>query len=155
MPYCTQCGQQVAQTARFCAGCGAAQPVAASAAAQSQSWLDTMDSRTASILCYIPVLGVVACVIVLAAQRFRLDRETRFHASQGLYLFVGWLILDWGLKPFLGILPFAHFYGVVLRSLKALLVVTWIFMIVKASQREAYRLPIVGELAERSMAEQQ
>ncbi|MCC6587815.1 MAG: zinc-ribbon domain-containing protein [Bryobacterales bacterium] len=155
MPYCTQCGQQVAPTARFCAKCGAAQPVAASAPAQSHSWLDTVDSRTASILCYIPVLGVVACVVVLAAHRFRGDREARFHASQGLYLFVGWLILDWGLKPFLAMLPFAGFYALVLRSLKALLVVTWIFMIVKASQREAYRLPIIGDLAERSMAEQQ
>jgi uncharacterized membrane protein len=31
----------------------------------------------------------------------------------------------------------------------------WIFMIIKASQGERYRLPVFGELAERSLTEQQ
>ena len=29
----------------------------------------------------------------------------------------------------------------------------WIFMIIKASQDEVYSLPVIGELAERSVAE--
>jgi uncharacterized membrane protein len=31
---------------------------------------------------------------------------------------------------------------------------TWVFMLVKTSQNRLYRLPLVGELADRSIAEQ-
>ena len=157
MPFCTQCGQPVSATARFCASCGAPQPVldpGTARQAESRSWLDGISARVASILCYLPVVGVVACGVVLAAERFRHELEARFHASQGLYLFVGWLVLDWGLKPFFLMLPFGDLHFLVLRALKALLWVTCLFMIIKAAQGEAYRLPVLGELADRSLSEQ-
>jgi len=150
MPYCTQCGQQVTASARFCGACGAAQPSPAAAA----TFLARIEPRTASILCYVPFLGWVACIVILASQRFRADRETRFHASQGLYLFVAWLILDWGLQPFLTALPLPAFYGSVYKALKLILIAASVFMIVKTSQGEHYRLPVFGELAEKSVAEQ-
>ena len=40
------------------------------------------------------------------------------------------------------------------RLLDMLLIIVWIFMMVKASHDEAYELPILGELARRSAAEQ-
>lgn len=151
MPYCTQCGQEVNARARFCGVCGSAQP----AVGAGSDWLERLDGRTASILSYVPVVGWVMCIVVLAAQRFRADRETRFHASQGLYLFVAWLILDWGLGPFLRALPLPEFYGMVYKGLKGVLLVASIFMMVKTSQGEHYRLPVFGELADKSIAEQQ
>ena len=45
------------------------------------------------------MMGWVAAIIVLAADRFRHDRILRFHAFQGLYLFVAWLIADHVLGP--------------------------------------------------------
>jgi uncharacterized membrane protein len=38
--------------------------------------------------------------------------------------------------------------------LKAILFAVWIFMLVKTSQKEDFRLPVFGDLAERSLAEQ-
>ena len=38
--------------------------------------------------------------------------------------------------------------------LKAALMVAWIVMLVKTSHGEVYKLPILGELADRSVAEQ-
>jgi len=38
--------------------------------------------------------------------------------------------------------------------LKVALFCIWIFMLVKTSQNQLYRLPLLGELAERSLAEQ-
>ncbi|MBL8293966.1 MAG: hypothetical protein JNN08_19125 [Bryobacterales bacterium] len=150
MPYCTQCGQQVTAAARFCGACGTAQQTATA----TGTFLDRIEPRTASILCYVPILGWVACIIILASQRFRADRETRFHASQGLYLFVAWLILDWGLQPFLAVLPLPSFYSSVYKGLKLILIGASVFMIVKTSQGERYSLPVFGELAEKSVAEQ-
>jgi uncharacterized membrane protein len=39
------------------------------------------------------------------------------------------------------------------KLLHALILIVWIFMIVKTSHEETYSLPIIGELAERSAAE--
>jgi uncharacterized membrane protein len=73
----------------------------------------------------------------------------RFHAFQGLYLFVAYLIEDWVLKPMFTAIPHVHINGIV----DAVLVGMSIFMIIKASHDEAYALPIIGELAEKSVSE--
>lgn len=130
----------------YCAKCGARQPVAHPRPADPFA---SITPRTASILCYIPGLGWIGSIIVLASQRFRNDRIVRFHAFQGLYLFVAWLIEDWVLTPILSGIPHVHLNGIV----KAVLLFMSIFMIVKASHEEAYSLPIIGELAERSVSE--
>jgi uncharacterized membrane protein len=40
------------------------------------------------------------------------------------------------------------------KILQAVLMFTWIFMLVKTSHEEAYALPIIGELAHKSASEQ-
>ena len=153
MPFCTQCGTQAGETAAYCVGCGVAQSPARPSAAQEQAGHE-ISAHTASILCYIPVAGWIACVWVLAADRFHNDRTARFHAFQGLYLFVAWLILDWGIHPFLGWFPGHHFRVGLAELLKGLLFVAWIVMMVKTSRNENFRLPLFGELADRSLSEQ-
>ncbi|MCC7173957.1 MAG: zinc-ribbon domain-containing protein [Bryobacterales bacterium] len=158
MPYCSQCGTQLRDEDVFCGRCGARQPVSAAAPAY-----DGFNPRTASILCYIPFVGWIAAIIVLASARFRQDAGVRFHAFQGIYLFVVWLLVDMIMGPVMGFtrvrgwgtvwvpaLSSFAFVGV----LKAVVVVAWIVMLIKASRGEQYRLPILGELAERSVAEQ-
>ena len=147
MPYCSQCGNQVSGTDAFCGKCGARQPVAPTAV-HSEPFAG-MTPRTAAILCYIPWIGWIASIVVLAAEKFRTDRTVRFHAFQGLYLFVVWLIEDWVLRPIFHTVPNVHLDNIV----KAVLIGISIFMIVKASHEEPYSLPIIGELAERSVAE--
>jgi len=105
--------------------------------------------RTASILCYVPGIGWIASIIVLASEKFRRDRAVRFHAFQGLYLFVAWLMEDWVLRPMFRLAPDLHIHGII----EALLVGMSIFMMVKAAHEETYPLPLFGELAQRSVAE--
>ena len=108
-----------------------------------------MSPRTAAILCYIPLVGWICAIVVLASERFRNNHTLRFHAFQGLYLFVLWLIADQVLGPMFGFIPHMH----IGELFRVLVLVLWIFMIVKASHEEAYSLPIIGELAERSITE--
>jgi uncharacterized membrane protein len=105
--------------------------------------------RTASILCYIPGIGWIASIVVLASEKFRRDRAVRFHAFQGLYLFVAWLMEDWVLRPMFRMAPDLHIHGI----FEALLLGMSIFMMVKAAHEETYPLPLFGELAQRSVAE--
>ena len=159
MPFCTQCGSQVTDTDVFCANCGRRQTAASTPftapippAPPAQDPLAGLSPRTASILCYIPTVGWIAAIVVLAARKFRGDRIVRFHAFQGLYLFAAWLVVQWVVHPVVVNMP-EHFVRVD-HILEGLLLGVSIFMIIKASHGESYVLPIIGELAQRSAAEQ-
>jgi uncharacterized membrane protein len=148
MPFCSQCGNRVEPKDTFCGRCGAKQPVSATAPPIGRDPLAGINPRTASILCYIPGLGWIAAIIVLASQRFRHDRRVRFHAFQGLYLFVAGLMEDWVVRPML------KFQGVHLHGLlQGILLVMAIVMIIKTAKNQDYALPLFGELAERSLVE--
>ena len=86
---------------------------------------------------------------MLASGRFRHDRRVRFHGFQGLYLFVAWLLDDQVLRPLLQRIP-----GFQLQHIIQLVLVGMsIFMMIKAAHDEAYPLPLFGELAQKSVAE--
>jgi uncharacterized membrane protein len=152
MPFCSQCGNRVGDADAFCGRCGARQPDAPGAAREPRPpvrSLETVNPKTASILCYIPWVGWIAGIVVLASDRFRRDRSVRFHAFQGLYLFVAWLIADQVLRPAFRAIPGFHLY----RIVEAVLIGASVFMMVKAAHEEPYPLPLFGELAQRSVAE--
>jgi uncharacterized membrane protein len=152
MPYCTHCGNQVDPRAAFCRYCGA--PQVRSVPVTPHSVLDGIDDRMACILCYIPVFGIIPAVIFLAAQKFRHNYRVRFNAFQGLYMFVAWLIVS---SAFPSLFAGAWDSGVehmFLGLLRVALIVCWIYLMVKASQQQDVRLPIVGDLAARSTHEQ-
>jgi uncharacterized membrane protein len=154
MLYCSQCGSQVGTADAYCGSCGHKQPVEAPPAytqPKSSDPLEGVSRRTAAILCYIPIVGWIAAIVVLASERFRQDQQARFHAFQGLYLFVAWLIVDWVVGPLFHFLPGGPVR--IDKILHTVLFFTWIFMLVKASQEQAYSLPIIGELAEKSASE--
>jgi len=116
-----------------------------------------VSNRNASLLCYIPMVGWVAAIVVLASERFRRETQVRFHAFQGLYLFVAWLMIEWVISPALYISDWSSgfpMHRLFTRGLQLLIFAAWIFMIIKVSHDEDYKLPIIGELAERSVSEQ-
>jgi uncharacterized membrane protein len=175
MPYCCQCGTAVGQSDRYCIKCGSAQAAVGAGrpgvdhrpdAGGSQTGYTAGDrgfrnsngfcNKHAALLCYIPWFGWIAAIIVLASGRYRRDYEVRFHAFQGLYLFVAWLLVDWVVSPALRMTGYG-FWQPLPRGggvLHLLILAGWIVMIVKVGQGQHYRLPILGDLAERSVAEQ-
>ena len=172
MPFCNKCGSNVTDTDQFCAGCGArntstgatadpggpaaggtSTPFGGPSMAAAHKWLNSLDPRTASLICYIPFAGWIGSIIVLATERFRHDYTARFHAFQGLYLFVAYLIVDNVIGPIFGF--DGNSAGLQIeRLLKLVLLGTWIFMLVRTSQGTLFKLPVFGELADRSVSEQ-
>lgn len=155
MPFCCQCGKETRDTDLFCGVCGARQPTSA---AKDKGSTSGISPRAAATICYIPIVGWIPAIVVLASQRFRQDRTVRFHAFQGIYLFVAWLIVDWVIGP---IYHFPLWHGgrflpglFIGGILKAIIFFTWIFMLIKTSQEEVHKLPLIGELADRSVSEQ-
>lgn len=174
VPFCTNCGTNVGAQDAYCSHCGAPQASRSSAgkggnapfgstpppggarpyaaAAPMPDFLDGITDRTAAILCYIPVFGVIPAIIFLASKKFRGNMRVRFNGFQSLYLFVAWLIIS-------SAAPVLLFGGVpgeraLLGLLKLGVFVCWIYLLVKAAHQEQVRLPIIGDLAARSTAEQ-
>jgi uncharacterized membrane protein len=165
MPYCVQCGQTVGSSDHFCAKCGAQQSGgapsgttwAASGPGRVHDFWTNISQRNAALLCYIPWVGWIAAIAVLASDRFRTEKRLRFHAFQGLYLFAAWLMVEWVIAPMLAF-PASTvgfpFYRSISQILHLVIVGAWIFMLMKVSHDVDYRLPILGELADRSVSEQ-
>lgn len=148
MPYCIHCGREVHDEDRFCRGCGRQQPAAASVGAGGAS--GGLSPRGASMLCYVPVLGLIGSIIVLAGQTFRSHPDVRFHAYQGLYIFVTWLLVHYVADLLSELLFFGKFLPLS-GILQTAIVALWIFMLFKAANEQRYSLPLLGDLAERSL----
>ena len=152
MPFCTSCGKGVSEGAAYCPYCGTPQPgrgASFRSHTPSADFLDGITDRTATILCYIPVFGVIPAIIFLASMRFRNNMRVRFDGFQSLYLFVAWLIVSSAVP----VLPLGEIpgFGTVL---KFAVFACWIYLLVKAAHQEQVRLPIIGDLAARSTTEQ-
>ena len=153
--FCVQCGNPVAPADLYCGKCGSKQPAGAPGSTPRPVDLMTgISNRNASLLCYIPMVGWIAAIVVLASERFRRETQVRFHAFQGLYLFVAWLMVEWVISPALYLTDGFPLHRVISRCLQLLIFGAWIFMLIKVSHDENYKLPILGELAERSASEQ-
>jgi uncharacterized membrane protein len=157
MPFCSNCGFEVQSGDLFCGRCGAPQSDAAVPPGKNQKSgasgpFSGIDDNTAAVLCYVPFLGWIASIYILSVDRFRSNNTVRFHAFQGLYLFVGWLIYDWVIE---GILyEIVTRAWIITRAVKLGLTAVWLFLLFKTSQREMIRIPFIGELADKSVAEQ-
>ncbi|MBK9167292.1 MAG: hypothetical protein IPM24_07480 [Bryobacterales bacterium] len=146
MPYCSHCGSKVGERDIYCAHCGGMQPEP-----PATPVADAFSPRTAAILCYVPFFGWIASIFVLVSDKFRHDFTVRFHAFQGLYLFVAWLLIHQVVAPVFQMMSRGAPIG---RIFELAVLAVWIFMLFKTSQDQRYSLPILGELAEKSAAEQ-
>jgi uncharacterized membrane protein len=117
--------------------------------------LNGISDRTACILCYIPMFGVIAAILFLASQRFRTNYRVRFDAFQAVYLFVTWLVVNSAAPTLLlAGMPGADLTRAAFELLKVALFFCWIYLLVKAAREEQVRVPILGDLAARSTHEQ-
>jgi uncharacterized membrane protein len=98
-----------------------------------------MEQNIAGLLCYL--VGWVTGLIF-----FLLEKENkfvRFHAMQSIIVFGGLTVIG----IILGMVPIL---GWIVSSLLSLLgIVLWIILMIKAYQNTWYKLPWVGDLAEK------
>jgi uncharacterized membrane protein len=97
-----------------------------------------LDQNVAALLCYL--FTWVSGVIFLLIEKD--NKFVRFHAMQSLITFLGLMVIS--MVPFIGWAA-----GIIIAPLSFIL---WIVLMVKAFQGEKYKLPIVGDLAEKYTA---
>jgi uncharacterized membrane protein len=151
MPFCTNCGTQVDPNAAFCHNCGTRQR---ESAREFHDALNGISDRTACILCYVPIFGIIPSILFLASHRFRTNYRVRFDAFQSVYLFVAWLVVNSAGPTLLLGVPGEGLTHAAFEILKAALFFCWIFLLIKAAHQQQIRVPILGDLAARSTHEQ-
>jgi uncharacterized membrane protein len=98
-----------------------------------------MKARTAGLLCYL--FGWVGGLVFLLLERD--NRFVRFHAMQSILFFGAISILEW----VFGYFPF-WFFGVG-GALGLVSFIGWIVLMVAAHRGRYYKLPLIGDYAEK------
>ena len=156
MPYCANCGTQA--EGRFCPKCGSPLPAAGGAtgttsavppAAQVQS--SGMTNNMASALCYL--LGLLTGILFLVLEPYNKDKTIRFHAFQSIFFNVALIAVDIVLTILSSIIVHIPFFGWLIILLWPIFglacLALWAFLIYKAYNNEKFKLPIIGDLAEK------
>lgn len=97
-----------------------------------------LDENIAALISYIG--GFVTGIIFFFLEKD--NKFIRFHALQSTILTVGWLII----KYVLGAIPFIGWLLVLLVN--GLVLAIWIVCMVKAYQKQTFKLPVIGDLAD-------
>jgi uncharacterized membrane protein len=148
MAFCPNCGKEMAGDARFCPSCGASVnqvPAAGPAPVMTVTpgTQSGLQQNVAAMLCY--VVGWVTGIIFLVIEK---DRFIRFHAMQSIVVFgvieVAQLLLSFLFVSILWRVWFA-INGLFWLAEFGL----WVWLMLKAYNRELYKLPFAGDLAEK------
>lgn len=106
--------------------------------------------NVAALLCYL--CSVITGVIFLVIEKE--NKEVRFHAWQAICLGVSAFVIQISLSILTAILgSIAGFLGMIMGIIYPLvglaIFIFWIICMIKAYQGEHYKLPILGDIAEK------
>lgn len=151
MAFCPNCGAPA--EGRFCAKCGAQLSAAAESGSQPSYTAPIAASgltdNVAGALCY--VLGLVTGIVFLVLAPYNQNKFVRFNAFQAIFAHVA-LIALWIVESMLAfILPWSlHFVTFLISTVLIFgALAVWILLIVKAYQGERFKLPVIGDIAEK------
>jgi uncharacterized membrane protein len=134
--------------AAFCPKCGkAAGSSVVPAPVSGASTGLPMAENVAGMLAYFTF---IPAILFLVIEPYNRNRFVRFHAFQCLFTCVALIALQILLSIFSHILPFFMFGIWSLLGLAEF--VLWLLLVFKAYQHEMFKLPIVGDLAEKQAA---
>jgi uncharacterized membrane protein len=149
MAFCSSCGAQIPAGATACPAC--AHSAAPAATGTTQAAGGGLTDNVAGMLAYITF---IPAVLFLVMEPYNRNRFIRFHSFQSIFLFVAAVILSVAIGMLAIMLLFIPFLGhlviLLLRMTFSLgLFIVWIVLLIKANQGLMYKLPIIGDIAEK------
>jgi uncharacterized membrane protein len=112
-----------------------------------------MEDNVASALCY--VFTIITGVVFLVLEPYNKNKAVRFHAFQAIFFGVAAIAVNIVMTIIStilhGILNYSLWFIPTLMSLGVSLCLlgAWAFLIYKAYNREHFKLPVIGDLAEK------
>jgi uncharacterized membrane protein len=139
--FCPTCGTQIADgtTCTKCVPGTVPSTIAVPAGAG-------LADNVAGALAYVTI---IPAIVFLVMEPFNRKRFIRFHAFQSIFFFVAWIAIDIGLS-IIGHIPFLGWATLFLWPLVSLaLFIVWLILLLKAYQGQLFKLPVIGDIAER------
>ena len=136
--FCPKCGTENPEGAKFCSKCGAELGAAPTPSETSEASAN-LQSNIAGLLCYVAlwVTGIIFLVIE------KKSTFVKFHALQSIITFavlnVAYFILFW--IPIIG--------GVLGWLIVTLGFILWIILLIQAGSGKMWKVPLVGDWAEK------
>jgi uncharacterized membrane protein len=175
MAFCANCGAEV--QGRFCAKCGTplsaggeesyagsqaqqpppgAQPYGSGssqtppgAQPYSSTQAGGLTENVAGALCY--VLGLITGILFLVLAPYSQNKFVRFHAFQAIFFHLAWIVLWMVDMIIMAAMP--DVFGIINALLWLVIAMgglaLWIFCIVKAFNHQRFKIPVIGDLAEK------
>ena len=145
MAFCSTCGAQIPAGSTACPNCSrAAAP--AGAAPSAQPGASGLTDNVAGMLAYITI---IPAIIFLVLEPYNKNRFIRFHSFQCIFFCVAMIAISIALSIF-SLIPFI---GLILLPVHLLIGVgafaVWIILLLKANQGQMFKLPIIGDIAEK------
>lgn len=160
----THCGTQLPDNTWFRSNCGMAigptmgaiaAPPASSGAAVAPSAqapaASALQPNLAGLLCYL--VGFVTGIFFLVAEPCKHDGFVRFHAFQSIFVSVAWIVVHLALGMLMSVLPWSLWRLVALVSelVSLAFFLLILFVMYKAYNTERFKLPVIGDLAEKQV----
>jgi uncharacterized membrane protein len=143
MAFCTVCGAQTPDGSTICPACSRA---GAPAARPAQTTAGGLTDNVAGMLAYVTV---IPAIIFLVMEPYNKSRFVRFHSFQSIFFCVALIALSIALSIF----TFIPFIGLILIPLHLLIglggFALWIILMLKANQGQMFKLPVIGDMAEK------
>ena len=144
--FCSHCGAENPDDAKFCSKCGnrigvAATPTEGAPAPEAESSTG-LSANVAGLLCY--VLGWITGIVFLVLEKK--STFVKFHAYQSIMTFgiltLAQLVLGW--IPFIG--------WVLNILIGILMLILWIILIIQAGTGKMWKVPWAGDWAEKQIS---
>jgi uncharacterized membrane protein len=142
MAFCNQCGAQIADGTTTCAACSGRRVAVATTGTG-------LADNVAGMLAYVTI---IPAIIFLVVEPYNRSRFVRFHSFQSIFFAVAWTAL-WIVLNIVAHIPLLGFLTILIWPLVGLAgLVIWIILLLKANQGLMFKLPVIGDLAEKQAA---
>ncbi len=153
MAFCSTCGAQIADGTTTCAACAGRAAAAAPAPVAVAAGPTTggMADNVAGMLAYITI---IPAIVFLVMEPYNRSRFVRFHSWQNIFLHAAALVCWIGLFVVSIVLAFIPILGhlvafLLWAALSVGFFVAWIIALLKANSNLMYKLPFIGDIAEK------
>ena len=155
MAFCSSCGTQIPAGATVCPACNRpASPVAGAAplpgttpaAGSTQNTVGGLTENVAGALAYVTI---IPAIVFLVLDPYNKNRFVRFHSFQCIFFAVAWTAL-WIVLNIIAHIPVLGWLTILIWPLVGLAgFVVWIILVLKAYQGKLFKLPAIGDMAEK------
>ena len=144
MAFCSGCGAQIPDGTTVCPACSRSSAAPVATAAQSTG--GGLTDNVAGMLAYVTV---VPAIIFLVMEPYNKKKFVRFHSFQSVFFAIAWTVL-WIALTIVGMIPVLGWMTLLIWPLLGLGgLVLWIILLLKANQGQMFKLPVIGDLAEK------